>query len=95
MVNIQDKSVILSGGEDLDGARVAKVFSFNVGANKWEAEPELNQKRAKHASLAIGQKVYVACGKDGSSFLNSIEVMDLSESRGSSPGRSWKMINLQ
>ena len=71
------------------------MYSLNVKAKKWEAEPELNKKRSAHASLAIGQKVYVACGYDGSSMLNSIEVMDLSESRGSSPGRSRKMINLQ
>ena len=58
--------------------KVAKVYSFNAEANKWQAEPELNQKRCTHASLAIGQKVYVACGKDDLSYLNSIEVMDLS-----------------
>ena len=95
MAIIQDKSVILSGGYKSNGDYSAKVYFFNIEANKWESLPKLNKNRSSHASLAVGQKVYVACGNDGSTLLNSVEFMDFSESPGFFSSRSWKIIFLQ
>ena len=71
------------------------MYSFNLEANNWEAEPDLIRKQTYHASLAIGQKIYVACGHEGEKNLNSIKIMDLSERSGLSPSKSWKKISFE
>ena len=80
LVVYQDKRVYLSGGWD-DATR--KVDYFDIAKNEWRKAPPLNDGRACHASVSLGEYIYVLGGYG----TGSIESLRVSE------GHRWQKVH--
>ena len=70
----------LSGGQNEAGKLVSY---FDLVSHTWHDAPQLNEARLSHASICLGNSVYVFCGfKTG-----SIEALKVGE------GQRWQMIH--
>lgn len=54
----------------------------------------MNETRYQHSSCELGQSIYVFCGKNQSSLINSIEKLDVSDANNSAAERSWQKIRI-
>jgi subtilisin family serine protease/N-acetylneuraminic acid mutarotase len=73
--------IYLTGGSDDAGLAIATAYSFNAGA--WTAMNDLATARYGHAMAVVGGKLYVFGGRNGTTILDSVEVM------ASVPGGAW------
>ena len=58
---------------------------------KWEQLPDLNIARHSHSSTSLGDATYVACGSDGSRYLNSVERLSM-VSGNAAESQAWTII---
>ena len=53
------------------------VVRFNIATSAWINLPDLNESRAYHASVALGDYVYVLCGYNENKFHKTLERLDV------------------
>ena len=73
-----DKSLLLIGGKQIDGKRLATVDEFNPVTEKWTNFPDLAlpRPRSGNAAVCLGRDIYVCGGNDGYSLLASARILD-------------------
>jgi N-acetylneuraminic acid mutarotase len=69
-----------------DGTDTNKVESYDPATDSWQAEASLIAARHWPVAWVANGRIYVGCGKDGSSALNSIEVYDPATKQWTSAG---------
>jgi N-acetylneuraminic acid mutarotase len=82
MVTVNSTTVMVIGGYQND-AYSGNTFYFTFGEGSWTEGPALKEKRIHHSCGRIkrdkysqGMSIIVAGGRNGSSFLSSVEIMD-------------------
>jgi len=76
--NFVDEFIFFTGGFDPDTLEsIDSVDIYDVHTDRWRTKaPCLNQARAFHSSCALGNMLYVLCGRQKNRLLNSIECID-------------------
>lgn len=70
MANVENKCIIVSGGIKSDGfsaKALELVERYNIVTDSWETLPSLKRARQAHASVSLGDTVYVFCGANSDS----------------------------
>ena len=84
LCNFKNTQVFASGGNYSD-----LVGRYEIADDVWQEMPRLMVARCGHSSCAIGDSVYVLCGRTEHDFLNSIERLDTSDLQA-----GWQLMQL-
>ena len=76
--NYVEEFIFFSGGFDPNTMESIKTVDiYDVHTDRWSTDaPPLNQARAFHSSCALGNMLYVLCGRQKNRLINSIESID-------------------
>ena len=95
-----DENVVILGGRMLETSGYTNsVILFNVHRTKWQERPPMEERRINHASVVCNGAVYAIGGDNGSSYLDSIERINVEEliqhssSSSTSSANGWTMLN--
>ena len=94
-----EEFIFFSGGFDPDTLEpIDSVDIYDVHTDRWPTKaPCLNQARASHSSCALGNMLYVLCGRQKNRLLNSIECIDAQQLVTQSktcPAPQWTLIEI-
>ena len=76
----RNESVYLTGGE---GCSSRYVSILSIRCNEWQNAPKMKKGRCQHASLCLGNHVYVFGGKENRGSIESLKI---------GLGETWKEI---
>ena len=95
------KNVVILGGLmlEISADYTNSVILLNVHRTKWQEGPPMKERRINHASVVCNGAVYAIGGDNGSSYLDSIERINVEEliqhssSSSTSSANGWTMLN--
>lgn len=75
--NYVEEFIFFSGGFDPNTMESIKTVDiYDVHTDRWSTDaPPLNQARAFHSSCALGNMLYVLCGRQKNRLINSIDLV--------------------
>ena len=71
--------IYVTGGYDMNDNSLDVTYIYDPDTDTWTTGPSLNYARSQHASVVIGDKIFVFGGWASGALVNAAEMLDLSE----------------